>query len=142
MLKKHPRGRAGLDFNHAMIYTRNLEPSLHFYKDLLGFRLIEQYGGGYARLSAPVGKGTIALHRIEPGQELQPGAIRLYFEVKDVGKFCRGLTDAGVALKGSPKVMPWGWTHVYLDDPDGHEVSIYSAGAKRFKPTLMKKAAN
>jgi predicted enzyme related to lactoylglutathione lyase len=88
-----------------------------------------------------VGKGTIALHRIEPGQELKPGAIRLYFEVKDVEKFRRGLTDAGVALTGPPKVMPWGWTHVYLDDPDGQEVSIYSAGAKRFKATVMKKAA-
>jgi hypothetical protein len=29
--------------------------------------------------------------------------------------------------------MPWGWKHAYLDDPDGHEVSLYWAGAKRLK---------
>jgi hypothetical protein len=32
-----------------------------------------------------------------------------------------------------PKAMPWGWTHAYLNDPDGHEVSLYSAGAKRLR---------
>jgi hypothetical protein len=26
-----------------------------------------------------------------------------------------------------------GWTHAYLNDPDGHEVSLYSAGQKRLK---------
>jgi hypothetical protein len=26
-----------------------------------------------------------------------------------------------------------GWKHAYLDDPDGHEVSLYWAGAKRLK---------
>jgi len=29
--------------------------------------------------------------------------------------------------------MPWGWKHAYLDDPDGHEVSVYTAGAKRLR---------
>jgi hypothetical protein len=29
--------------------------------------------------------------------------------------------DPGKAL---PEVMPWGWKHAYLDDPDGHEVSL------------------
>jgi hypothetical protein len=36
--------------------------------------------------------------------------------------------------------MPWGWKHAYLDDPDGHEVSLYWAGAKRFKKTAPMKA--
>jgi hypothetical protein len=40
--------------------------------------------------------------------------------------------------------MPWGWRHAYLDDPDGHEVSLYWAGRKRFQKTneaTMKRAA-
>jgi hypothetical protein len=38
--------------------------------------------------------------------------------------------------------MPWGWTHAYLNDPDGHEVSLYWAGVKRLRKsaTVKKKA--
>jgi hypothetical protein len=32
--------------------------------------------------------------------------------------------------------MPWGWTHAYLTDPEGHEISLYSAGEARFHPTM------
>jgi hypothetical protein len=35
--------------------------------------------------------------------------------------------------------MPWGWKHAYVNDPDGHEVSLYWAGAKRFQKTDMAK---
>jgi len=28
-------------------------------------------------------------------------------------------------------MMPWGSKHAYLNDPDGHEVSLSFAGAKR-----------
>jgi hypothetical protein len=27
-------------------------------------------------------------------------------------------------------MMPWGWRHAYLNDPDGHEISLYWAGEK------------
>jgi len=36
-----------------------------------------------------------------------------------------------------PKRMPWGWDHAYLDDPDGHEVSLYWAGTKRLRKTAF-----
>ena len=128
---------AALTFNHAMIYSRNVGAALGFYRDLLGFKLLEdfQYEGRsvYARLKAPRGNATIALHQLEPGKEFHPGAIRLYFETDDVKRFCKSLEKAGAVLTKQPKKMPWGWTHAYLDDPDGHEVSVYSAGAKRLK---------
>jgi hypothetical protein len=33
--------------------------------------------------------------------------------------------------------MPWGWEHAYLNDPDGHEVSLYWAGDKRFRKSKI-----
>src|SRR5262249_6709162 len=131
-----------LDFNHAMLYTRDVSASLRFYADQLGFKLIETYEWQgrpvYARLKAPKGTGSLALHLPEPGQSVPPsGGVRLYFEVKDVEKVCKKLEAAGVAIKQQPKLMPWGWTHAYLDDPDGHEISLYWAGAKRFKKSKM-----
>jgi lactoylglutathione lyase len=131
-----------LDFNHAMLYTRDVAASLRFYAGQLGFELIETFEWQnrpvYARLKAPKGTGTIALHLPEPGQTVPPAdGIRLYFEVKNVERVCKKLEAAGVSIKKPPKLMPWGWTHAYLDDPDGHEISLYWAGAKRFKKTKM-----
>ncbi len=127
----------GAEFNHAMIYTADVDRALGFYRDLLGFEIIEVYPKVYARLKSPRGTASIALHLLEQGQTLDPKreGMRLYFEVEKLDAFCKKLEAAGVKLKQPPKDMPWGWRHAYLDDPDGHEVSLYWAGAKRFRPT-------
>jgi catechol 2,3-dioxygenase-like lactoylglutathione lyase family enzyme len=126
-----------LSMNHAMIYSRDVARSLPFYRDLLGFELLEVYRAGespvYARLRVPGSESTIALHAVEPGQDLQPGAVRLYFEVNGLAAYCRKLEKAGAVFSKPPALMPWGWRHAYLDDPDGHEISLYSAGPKRLR---------
>ncbi len=127
-----------VEFNHAMIYTNDVARALGFYRGALGFKLIEEFRGGpapvYARLQSPAGKMTIALHLAGPGQEVASAGTRLYFEVKALDALCKKLKAEG---KQMPKPMPWGWMHAYLDDPDGHEVSLYWAGAKRFRKTVM-----
>jgi catechol 2,3-dioxygenase-like lactoylglutathione lyase family enzyme len=139
--KQQPRKAAAplLAFNHAMVYVRELAPALHFYADLLGFKVIEVYHQAYARLQSAPGQGTIALHLIEPGKTLPPGdGIRLYFETRDLEKVCKNLEAAGARFTQQLKTMPWGWKHAYLDDPDGHEVSLYWAGRKRMQKTVMR----
>lgn len=133
------RATGTLAFHHAMLYTRDLERSLAFYRDLLGFRVVDDYPRAYARLLAPKGSGTIALHVVEPGQWLDPsrGGVRLYFEVQRLGAFCKRLAMQGVHFTQLPKKMPWGWQHAYLRDPDGHELSLYWAGAARLRRTKM-----
>lgn len=131
---KKPRSTPKLEFNHAMIYVRDVPRALEFYAGKLGFRLIEQFGDGYARLRSPAGACTIALHQIGEGVTTTASeGIRLYFEVKPLDALCRQLAAAGVAFRQMPKPMPWGWTHAYLDDPDGHEISLYWAGARRLR---------
>jgi catechol 2,3-dioxygenase-like lactoylglutathione lyase family enzyme len=137
--RKPGAGSAGaVEFNHAMIYVRDVPRALDFYAGKLGFRVIEQFGAGYARLRPPAGSTTIALHQL--GEDVHsagaPG-IRLYFEAKNLDAFCRKLAAGGVAIKKMPQQMPWGWRHAYLDDPDGHEISLYWAGAKRLRKSRM-----
>jgi catechol 2,3-dioxygenase-like lactoylglutathione lyase family enzyme len=55
--------QADIEFNHVIIYVKDVESSLRFYKDLLNFKLIEKYPSEYARLQSPRGKSTIALHK-------------------------------------------------------------------------------
>ena len=143
--KKAPRAKAASTptFNHAMVYSKDVAMALRFYVDKLGFKLLEnfQHEGRsvYARLKSPRGSTTIALHLVAPSDELRTGGIRLYFEVQDLERFCERLESAGVQFSKKPKVMPWGWKHAYLNDPDGHEVSLYSAGAKRLRRTVERR---
>jgi len=140
------RGKAGstragsaVDFNHAMIYTRELGRALRFYRDQLGFRIVDSYPGAYARLRSPGGNGTIALHLLDPGRKMLPASegLRLYFEVPDLDAFCRTLEGKGVKIDQPPQDMPWGRRHAYLKDPDGHEISLYWAGPARLRQTRM-----
>ena len=132
--------RAGLTFNHAMIYTADVARALAFYRDGLGFQVVDEYPGGYARLVCPGSDATIALHLLDPGMTFDPKSegLRLYFEVKDLRRFCERLSGRGVVFDQMPQAMPWGWDHAYLRDPDGHQISLYRAGAARLKPTRMR----
>jgi len=133
-----------LDFNHAMVYARDVERSLRFYSDLLGMKKVDEfrYEGKpiYARLHAQEGEGTIALHQLGPGASTASDGVRLYFETPDLDDFCRSLQAKGVYLTQFPKLMPWGWKHAYLDDPDGHEISLYWAAGGRMKKTVTQAA--
>src|SRR5438128_1201789 len=107
--KTQPRKTAVpvLAFNHAMVYVRELAPALHFYADLLGFKVIEVFHQAYARLQSAPGQSTIALHLIEPGKTMPPGdGIRLYFETRDIEKVCKNLEAAGATFTQPPKTMP------------------------------------
>ncbi len=61
--------------------------------------------------------------------------MRLYFEVKQLERLCAELAGRGVTFTQGPQRMPWGWDHAYLTDPDGHELSLYRAGAARLRAT-------
>ncbi len=135
-------GAERLTFNHAMIYVKDVQRALGFYHDLLGFKLIEDFRFEnkpvYARLRAPGGDGTIALHLAGPDQSIVSEGVRLYFEIRDLDGFCRKLQAHDFYITQMPRMMPWGWRHAYLNDPDGHEISLYWAGENRMKKTVLR----
>jgi catechol 2,3-dioxygenase-like lactoylglutathione lyase family enzyme len=139
-----PESDDKLTFNHAMVYVKDVERGLGFYRDLLGFKLIEDFRYEnkpvYARLRAPGGEGTIALHQAGPDDSVTSDGVRLYFEVGGLDEFCRKLQQKNFYITKLPRMMPWGWRHAYLNDPDGHEISLYWAGENRMKKTMMKAA--
>jgi len=130
-----------LTFNHAMIYSRDVARALEFYRGMLGFKVVDEFLHDgillYARLRAPGGDGTIALHLAGPGISVTSDGVRLYFEIRELDDFCRKLQAKGLYLPSPPKVMPWGWRHVYINDPDGHEISLYWAGEARMQKTVL-----
>jgi len=122
-----------MSLNHVIVYVGDVAPSLRFYRDKLGFRVIESMPG-YARLRSPRGGATLALHA---SRGRKPSArtreVVLYFETRQLDRVCRELQRKGVRFDQLPERMPWGWDHAYLRDPDGHSISLYWAGQKRFR---------
>ena len=143
--KGKPEG-SKLTFNHAMIYAKDVARAVRFYSGMLGMKLIEEFRfegkAVYARLRAPGGDGTIAVHQASEGAPIASEGVRLYFEIRELDEFCKKLQQKGVYITQMPRMMPWGWRHAYLDDPDGHELSLYWAGANRMKKTVMRAAAD
>ena len=141
-----PPAEAGdkLSFNHAMVYVKDVQRALDFYCDLLGFKMMDVFRHEgkpvYARLRAPGGDGTVALHMAGPGTPLASEGVRLYFEIRELDDFCRKLQAKHFYITQMPRMMPWGWRHAYLNDPDGHEISLYWAGENRMKKTVMRTA--
>jgi catechol 2,3-dioxygenase-like lactoylglutathione lyase family enzyme len=116
--------------------VRDAARAQRFYCGALGFVPVSVWPG-YVRVRAPRGSSTIGLHEYERGMKRPPrGAVshRIYLEVRDLDAFCARLKRRGVAFTQDPTDMPWGWRHAYLEDPDGHEVSLYWAGKKRLRP--------
>jgi catechol 2,3-dioxygenase-like lactoylglutathione lyase family enzyme len=133
-----------LSFNHAMIYLKDVGRGIEFYRNWLGFKVIEDFRhegrSVYARLRAPGGDGTIALHQAGPGASVASDGVRLYFEVRELDEFCQRLRKRGFYFTQQPQMMPWGWRHAYLNDPEGHEISLYWAGEQRMQKSVMKAA--
>jgi catechol 2,3-dioxygenase-like lactoylglutathione lyase family enzyme len=138
-----PRKLAGakLSFNHAMVYAKDVERALGFYREILGMKMLDEFRfegkAVYARLLAPGGEGTIALHQAGPGASVASDGVRLYFEVEDLDNFCQQVKKRGIYFSQLPQMMPWGWRHAYLNDYDGHEISLFWAGPNRMKKTVM-----
>ena len=88
----------------------------------------------------PAATARLPLHQAGPGASVASDGVRLYFEVRDLDDFCRKLQRRGFYFTQLPTMMPWGWRHAYLNDPEGHEISLYWAGENRMQKTVMQAA--
>ena len=122
-----PQTRIG----HVHLKVSDLERSLAFYRDLLGFELMQRYGSGAAFLSAGgyhhhIGLNTWhskgAPHADGRAVGLYHTAI-LYPERADLARILRRLLDVRYPLSGA---SDHGVSEaLYLDDPDGNGVELY-----------------
>ncbi len=116
--------------NHAVLYVRDLERSVQFYRSIFGFQEVARMQGMMAFLRAAGSTNHHDLGLIALGTQAKtplPGAIGLYHlawevqAIEDLVKatellqefgYFRGASDHGVSKS------------VYGEDPDGHEFEI------------------
>lgn len=117
---------------HVVFYVKNLERSLAFYRDLLGFREVGRiFNGKAAALTA--GRTHHELLLIEVGDAPPPPSGRrlgLYHIGIKIGNSLEELRTAKQELELASVVITGMSDHtvsqsLYLQDPDGNEIELY-----------------
>jgi catechol 2,3-dioxygenase len=120
-----------VDIGHVHLKVADIDRSLAFWRDVLGFELQQRMGdqaafisaGGYhhhlglntweSKGGAPPPRGSTGLYHV---------AIR-YPDRKSLGDALRRVLDAGIPVDGA---SDHGVSEaIYLDDPDGNGVELY-----------------
>ena len=121
----------GTRIGHVHLKVADIERSLGFYRDVLGFEVMQRYGRDAVFLSAGGYHHHIGLNTWESsgGSAPPPGTTGLYHVAilyptrAALAQALRRLADAGVPLNGA---ADHGVSEaLYLDDPDGNGVELY-----------------
>ncbi|HEX2628192.1 MAG TPA: VOC family protein [Chitinophagaceae bacterium] len=122
---------AGARIGHVHLKVADLERSLKFYRDLLGFELQQYYGDSAAFISAGgyhhhIGLNTWYSKNGKPAPRNTAGLFHtaiLYPTRKDLAIILKRLITANYPLTGA---SDHGVSEaLYLDDPDGNGVELY-----------------
>jgi catechol 2,3-dioxygenase len=117
---------------HVVFYVKDLEQSLAFYRDLLGFKEVGRiFNGAAAALTS--GRTHHELLLIQVGDAPGPPAgrrrglyhigIKVGDSLEELRRAKRELEQAGISIDGmSDHTVS---QSLYLKDPDGNEVELY-----------------
>ena len=126
------------ELGHVVLYVTNLARSVHFHRDILGFKEVGNMPGAAVFSS---GRTHHEMLLIEIGGEPkpkgtpQPGLYHIGFKVGDspeeLKKVYTELRAAKVAIIGATDHIV---THsLYLEDPDGNELELYADVSDEWK---------
>lgn len=122
---------SGTRIGHVHLKVSDLERSLQFYRDLLGFEVQQLYGDAAAFISAGgyhhhIGMNTWHSKNGGPAPRHTAGLFHtaiLYPTRKDLATILKRLVEAKYPLTGA---SDHGVSEaIYLDDPDGNGVELY-----------------
>jgi catechol 2,3-dioxygenase-like lactoylglutathione lyase family enzyme len=110
--------------------TTDLEGSIRFYVEKLGFRLGFRWADFYAGICA--GEAELHLKRIDaPDPSIAHVAegdhVHLYFHVDDLDALLAGLSERDVPVLAGPVERPWGTREIVLRDDQGHTLYFSQA---------------
>lgn len=120
----------------VMVFVRDLETSLRFYVDKLGFQLIADRRflspedvasgyplGGWVEVAPPDGSANLTLVAPTPDRpeyQLIGGNRWVLFMTEDVHAKYREWSERGVYFLSEPEKPVWGGTFARFEDPDGN----------------------
>ena len=120
-----------------LIQVFDMPTSLRFYRDVLGFEIVQSSGatdtadwvwirlGGADLMLNTAFEADDRPAAPEIGRHVSHADTGLYFDCPDVDAAYRHLQAQGVTLK-PPKVAPYGMKQLYVTDPDGYSICFQS----------------
>jgi catechol 2,3-dioxygenase-like lactoylglutathione lyase family enzyme len=111
----------------------DVDRAVAFYLEHLGFELVEQMGGAFARvrqgdlilwLSGPA--SSAARPMPDGRQPIAGGWNRFVIEVADLGSRVEAMREAGVTFRNAIVAGPGG-KQILAEDPDGNVIELFEA---------------
>ena len=113
--------KPALKVSHIWLYVKDTHASIKFYRDILGFRVVETFPDG-ALLNA--GGILIGIHREEEDRKSGPGGTSIILHTKYIEKSFDMLRERGVESLGKIENEPYGRIAKF-NDPDGYLLELW-----------------
>ena len=113
-----------------MITATDLQASLAWYRDVLGFTLAEEYKNGDQLMGVRLMAGHVQVMLTQDdfakGRDRKKGVgLRLFCTTaQDIDQLAAAIQERGGQLAQEPKDQPWGARDFAVVDPDGFILSI------------------
>jgi catechol 2,3-dioxygenase-like lactoylglutathione lyase family enzyme len=115
----------------ARYLVHDVEESIAFYQDVLGFTVRQHFGPPFASMDRGdlqlwlAGPAASARKPMPDGREPEPGGWnRIVVEVDDIEAVVADLRARGASFRNEPLQGPGG-TQVLIDDPSGNPIEIF-----------------
>jgi len=112
----------------------NIDQSIAFYVDRLGFELKEKWGPAFAIIAKDdltlwlSGPQTSAAQPMPDGRQPEPGGWnRIVIEVDDIQAVVDQLTKAGITFRNTI-LSGTGGKQILAEDPSGNPIELFQAG--------------
>ncbi len=101
--------------------VKDLEESLKFYNEVLGFEEEFRFGN-----YAGVKKGSVLIHlsHYENPNMKVPGSGSIYIFCDEVDEYCKEIKSKGAKVQAEPKDYPYGMRDFISYDPDENQLSF------------------
>lgn len=110
--------------------VNDLEKSLAWYRDVLGFTVKERWEQDGKLLGVEMAAGNVLFmlgqDDWQKGRDRVKGeGVRIYCTTdEDIDRLAAGIKARGGTLTQEPKDQPWGMRDIALEDPDGYKITI------------------
>lgn len=120
-----------LCLHFAIVYVRDLDRSLRFYVDQLGFRVVVDHrfenGNRWVEVAPPDGNAHLGFALLQPEDDperlIRP-ETSIWFITEDVNRKYEEWKARGVKFRYPPEVPVWGGIHTRFEDPDGNSFGL------------------
>lgn len=111
--------------------VKDVNRSIKFYTEQLGFKLVQQAGSAFASVSNDgltvllSGPGSSGSRPMPDGRQQEPGGWnRIVLKVDDLDALVAKLKKAGLNFRNQIEVGPGG-KQIQVEDPDGNSIELF-----------------